>query len=102
MLVSIAVEAATESPDGMRLRHWIPFNASSFDQVPSVEEISKAIVEMAADWTALPTAPVLEADYSGPVLSTGQASAEMFARVPVPKNLGRRLPLTDQRQAQPN
>ncbi|PYR99973.1 MAG: hypothetical protein DMG16_16670 [Acidobacteria bacterium] len=102
MLVSIAVEAATESPDGMRLRHWIPFNASSFDQVPSVEEISKAIVEMAADLTALRTAPVLEADYSGPVLFTGQASAEMFARVLVPNLSGQRLPLTDQQQAQTN
>src|SRR5256884_4465441 len=100
MLVSIAVEAATESPDGMRLRHWIPFNASSFDQVPSVKEISKAIVEMAADLTALRTAPVLEADYSGPVLFTGQASAEMFARVLVPNLSGQRLPLTDQQQSQ--
>src|SRR5206468_1460750 len=81
MLVAITIEAASEAPDGMRVRHWIPFNASSFDQVPSVEEISKSIVKMAADLTALRTAPVLEADYSGPVLFTGQASAEMFARV---------------------
>ena len=56
MLVAITIEAASEAPDGMRVRHWIPFNASSFDQVPSVEEISKAIVEMAADLTALRTA----------------------------------------------
>src|SRR2546426_496065 len=98
MLVSIAVEAATESPDGMRLRHWVPFNASSFEQVPSGEEISKAIVKMAADLTALRAAPVLEADYSGPVLFTGQASAEMFARVLAPNLSGQRLPLTDREQ----
>src|SRR5207249_769081 len=50
----------------------------------------------------LRTAPVLEADYSGPVLFTGQASAEMFARVLAPNLSGQRLPLTDQQQAQTN
>src|SRR4029077_8899889 len=88
--------------DGMRLRHWIPFNAGSFEQVPSAEEIPQAIVKMAADLTALRTAPVLEADYSGPVLFTGQASAEMFARVLAPNLSGQRLPLSDQQQARTN
>src|SRR2546428_5491258 len=68
----------------------------------SVEEVSKSIAKMAADLTALRTAPVLEADYSGPVLFTGQASAEMFARVLVPNLSGQRLPLSDQQQAQTN
>src|ERR1041385_807859 len=30
MLVSVEIQAATEAPDGMRLRHWVPFNVSSF------------------------------------------------------------------------
>src|SRR2546428_2258196 len=68
----------------------------------SVEEVSKSIAKMAADLTALRTAPVLEADYSGPVLFTGQASAEMFARVLAPNLAGPRLALTDQQQAQTN
>jgi predicted Zn-dependent protease len=100
MLVSVEIDAGTEAADGMRLRHWIPFNAGSFEQLPSVAEISKAIRQMAADLTALRTAPVLEADYSGPVLFTGQASAEMFARVLVPNLSGQRLPLSDQQQTQ--
>jgi len=102
MLVSVSIEASTEAPDGMRLRHWIPFNASSFEQLPPAQEISSAIREMAGDLTALRSAPVLEADYSGPVLFTGQASAEMFARVLAPNLSGQRLPLTDQQQAQTN
>src|SRR5205085_6878139 len=57
---------------------------------------------MAQDLTALRKAPVLETDYSGPVLFTGQASAEMFARVLVPNLSGQRLPLTDQQQSQTN
>jgi TldD protein len=102
MLVSVSIEASTEAPDGMRLRHWIPFNANSFEQLPPVQEISSSIRRMAADLTALRSASVLETDYSGPVLFTGQASAEMFARVLAPNLSGQRLPLTDQQQAQTN
>jgi predicted Zn-dependent protease len=99
MLVSIEVDAGTEASDGMRLRHWIPFNAGSFDQIP-IQEISKGVRQMAADLSALRAAPVLDTDYSGPALFTGQASAEMFARVLVPNLSGQRLPLTDQQQTQ--
>jgi predicted Zn-dependent protease len=102
MLVSVEVEGITESADGMRLRHWIPFNVSAFEQLPSREEISKSIRQMASDLSALRSAPVLDADYSGPVLFTGQASAEMFARVLVPNLSGQRLPLTDNQQAPTN
>jgi predicted Zn-dependent protease len=100
MLVSVEVDAGTEATDGMRLRHWIPFNAGSFAQLPSAAEISKAIRQMASDLTVVRSAPVLDADYSGPVLFTGQASAEMFARVLVPNLSGQRLPLSEQQQSQ--
>src|SRR5262245_58114115 len=99
MLVSVQIDAGTEAPDGMRLRHWIPFNAGSFDQLPPAHQIAKAVRQMATDLTALRTAPVLDADYSGPVLFTGQASAEMFARVLAPNLSGQRLPLSEQQQA---
>src|SRR5439155_19489583 len=99
--VSVEIEALTEAPDGMRLRHWIPFNVAGFEQLPSQEEITKSIRQMASDLTALRNAPVLDADYSGPVLFTGQASAEMFARVLVPNLSGQRLPLSDRDQQGP-
>jgi predicted Zn-dependent protease len=100
MLVSLQVEAGTEATDGMRLRHAVPLNVGSFDQLPPTQEITKLIRQMATDLTALRSAPVLDADYSGPVLFTGQASAEMFARVLVPNLSGQRLPLSDQQQGQ--
>ena len=100
LLVSVEVSASTEAADGMRLRHWIPFNAGSFEQLPPAQEVAKTIQQMGADLTALRSAPVLDADYSGPVLLTGQASAEMFARVLAPNLSGQRLPLTDQQQGQ--
>lgn len=98
LIVSVEVEAGTEAPDGMRLRHWVPFNATSFDQLPSTQAIGDSIRRMAADLTALRAAPALDADYSGPVLFTGQASVEMFARVLAPNLSGQRLPLTDREQ----
>ena len=100
MIVFVEVDAGTEAADGMRLRHWVPFNAGSLGQLPDTQEVSKAIRQMASDLTALRSAPVLDADYSGPVLFTGQASAEMFARVLAPNLSGQRLPLSDQQQAQ--
>jgi TldD protein len=100
MLVFLEVEASTETTDGMRLRHWIPFNSTSLGQLPPAQEISDTIRKMAADLTAVRSAPVLDADYSGPVLLTGQASAEMFARVLAPNLSGQRLPLSDQQLSQ--
>jgi TldD protein len=102
LVVFVEVEAGTEAPDGMRLRHWIPFNATSLEQLPSAQAISNSIRRMAADLTALRSAPVLDTDYSGPVLFTGQASAEMFARVLAPNLSGQRLPLTEREQASAN
>jgi TldD protein len=102
VLVSVEVDAGTSAADGMRLRHWIPFNAGAFDQLPPASEITKAIRQMGTDLTNLRSAPVLDADYSGPVLFTGQASAEMFARVLAPNLSGQRLPLSEQQQAQTN
>jgi predicted Zn-dependent protease len=98
-LTSLEVEAGTEAADGMRLRHWIPLNSGNLDQLPAAVEISKAVRQMGADLTALRSAPVLDADYSGPVLFTGQASAEMFARVLAPNLSGQRLPLSEQQQS---
>lgn len=100
MLVFLEIEASSEAADGMRIRHWIPFNATTFDQLPPAQEISREIRKMGAELTAVRSAPVLEADYSGPVLLAGQASAEMFARVLVPNLSGQRLPLSDQQQSQ--
>jgi TldD protein len=100
MLISVEADAETEAPDGMRLRHWIPFNAGGFEQLPSPQEITLAIRQMASELSALRSAPVLASDYSGPVLFTGQASTEMFARVLAPQLSGQRLPLSDQQQAQ--
>lgn len=93
VIVALEIVARTEAADGMRLSHSLPFIAASFDKLPSRSAVSDAIRQMAADLTALRSAPLLDADYSGPVLFTGQASAEMFARVLAPNLSGQRFPL---------
>ena len=98
LVVSIEVEAGIQAPDGMRLSHSIPFNARTFDKLPPAQEIASSIRKLASDLSALRSAPVLDADYSGPVLLTGQASTEMFARVLAPNLSGQRLPLSEREQ----
>jgi len=97
-LVSLEARAATQAPDGMRLRHSIPFYARSLDQLPPAQEIARAIRQMAEELTGLRTAPVLESNYSGPVLFISQASAEMFAQLLAPQLSGQRPPLAEQQQ----
>ena len=98
MIVSLEVNASTQSSDGMRISHTIPFNGRNFEQLPSPESIAQSIRQLASDLTALRSAPVLDANYSGPVLLTGQASAEMFARVLAPNLSGQRGPMFERQQ----
>ncbi len=101
MIVSLEVSAGTQSSDGMRLSHTLPFNVRSVDQLPAAESIAQSIRQLAADLTSLRSAPVLDANYSGPVLMAGQASAEMFARILAPNLSGQRGPMLE-RQLQEN
>jgi TldD protein len=102
MIVTVEVEARTEAEDGMRLSHAIPFNAATFGQLPSAKIVEDTIRQMATDMTALRTAPIFNKDYSGPVLLTGQASAEMFARVLAPNLSGQRFPMSEREQGPAN
>jgi predicted Zn-dependent protease len=77
----------------MRSGLSIPFHARSFDDLPTPAAFAESIRQLAANLTAARTAPVLEMNYSGPVLLTGQPSAEMFARVLAPNLFGQRAPL---------
>ena len=98
LIVSLRANAAVQSPDGMFMSNSVPFNATSFEQLPPAETVSTTIRQLATDLSAVRKAPVLDADYSGPVLLVGQASAEMFARVLAPNLSGQRQPLSDRDQ----
>jgi predicted Zn-dependent protease len=71
----------------------VPFYATSFAQLPSVAEMTKAIKAMAEQVVKLQAAPVLNETYLGPVLFTGPASAEMFAQLLAPEFCSYRPPV---------
>ena len=96
MFVTLEVRAATQAADGMRLRNAIPFYANSVATLPPAAEVVNFIRRLAEELTALRKSPALDETYLGPVLLTGQASAEMFAQVLAPQLSGHRPPLSEQ------
>ena len=99
---SVAVlhaQAATRAPDGMRLKHFVPFHGRGVEDLPAEAEMEAAVRRMASELTALAAAPVL-GDYIGPVLVSGQAAAEFFAQLLGAQLSGHRPPLhEDERMA---
>ena len=93
LLIALQASAPTQAADGMTITISLPFSARTFDEMPSTQEVSNAIRQMAKDVTALRTAPVLDANYSGPALLVGQAATEMFARVLAPNLTEERGPI---------
>lgn len=91
-LAVLYARAATRAPDGMRLKHFVPFYARSAEDLPAEAELEAAVRSMAGELTALAAAPVLD-DYIGPVLVAGQASAELFTQVLGAQLSGHRPPL---------
>lgn len=94
-LVSIVAHGTTQAPDGMKLKHFIPFYAATLKDLPGEAEIADGIRKMAKELTVLTNAPVIE-DYIGPVLFTKQASAELFAQMLAPHFSGERPPLSSE------
>jgi len=97
ILISLVVNASSRTEDGMELKHHIPFYCSSLDTFADDKTIEAGIRKMAQELTALTQAPVME-EYIGPVLFTGQASAELITQIMVPHLSGIRPPLCDNRE----
>ena len=93
-LAVLYARAATRAPDGMRLKHFVPFYERAVEDLPAAAELEAAVRSMASELTALAAAPVLD-DYIGPVLVSGQASSELFAQVLGAQLSGHRPPLLE-------
>jgi len=96
-LISLHIRASTQSPDGMRLKHFVPFYGTDLEELPSEKELAAAIRKIAEELTALTSAPVLES-YIGPVLVAGEAASELFAQILAPQLSGQRPPLLEEQQ----
>ncbi len=81
VMITIEAQASAQAADGMWVGLSTPFYATSFEQLPSLEVMTKSIQQMAEQVTKLQSAPVLNENYLGPVLFAGSASAEMFSQL---------------------
>ncbi len=93
LMISLEASAAAQTADGMWVNLSTPFHATSFEQLPSAADMTKAIQQMAAQVMKLQSAPVLNETYLGPVLFNGPASAEMFAQLLAPEFCSYRPPV---------
>lgn len=93
---SIVVEARTQATDGTVLNDSVAARGRSWDDISDQDDLESRIAAMGANLTARRSAEGLDR-YSGPVLFEGQAAAELFAQVLVPRLLGNRVP-----DAEPN
>lgn len=88
---SIVVEARTQATDGTVLNDSVAARGRSWDGISDRNDLRARIETMGANLTARRSAAGLDR-YSGPVLFEGQAAAELFAQVLVPRLLGNRVP----------
>jgi hypothetical protein len=72
----IDVVAETQAEDGMKLRDFVPFTALEPSGLPPLAEMEKGVRAMAAELTAMRTAPIAETG-SGAVLFEGLAAAQL-------------------------
>ncbi len=78
--VHIGISAAAQAADGMPISDFIAYEVPMPDQLPPEETLKKAVDSMARELVALKHAPVMD-EYTGPVMFTGQASAEVFGQI---------------------
>ena len=83
--------AETRAPDGTVLHDFVVEGGTSWDEVADREALTARINAMGKRLAARRVATDAER-YIGPVLFEGQAAAELFAQVMVPRLLGRRRP----------
>ena len=88
---SIVVEASTQATDGTVLNDSVAARGRSWDDISDRSGLESRVAAMGANLTARRAAEGLDR-YSGPVLFEGQAAAELFAQVLVPRLLGNRVP----------
>jgi hypothetical protein len=93
-IIAVIIQAVTQTDDGMRLKHFIPFYASHHNQLPTTKTLVSASHRLASQLSQLAQAPSSDEDYTGPVLFQKQAAAELILQVMAPHFSGQRPPLS--------
>lgn len=78
-LYEMAFSCHTQAPDGMSLSRDAAFNVSNIKELPTASEFTARAAKLAGALKELRDAPMVEEEYRGPVLFSGDASAAIFA-----------------------
>jgi predicted Zn-dependent protease len=89
--------ATAYADDGAALKDYVRFIVPLPGDFPDEKDLERAVRDMAAELTALQSAPVIE-DYDGPVLFTQSAAADLMVRAVGLQCVGQRLPESDMPQ----
>ncbi|MDE0420253.1 MAG: metallopeptidase TldD-related protein [Gammaproteobacteria bacterium] len=92
---SLTVRAQAQAEDGTILHDFVTTNGLVWDDVSASDALEAEVKAMGMAVSARVSAPKLDERYTGPVLFEGQAAAELFAQVFVPRLLGTRMPDTE-------
>lgn len=91
---SIVIEAHTQAGDGTVLDDSVATYGNSWDEVDDRQTLEAHVESIGNSLTARRAATAFER-YNGPVLFEGQAAAELFAQVFMPRLVGTRVPDVD-------
>jgi len=94
----VVVSAGTQSADGTLVQDAVTAYGTTWDEIDDPEGLEAKVTAMGQAITARRSADDIDR-YLGPVLFEGQAAAEIFARVMVPRLLGIRVPDTEPQYA---
>ena len=86
----MSVGCNTQAADGMSLSRDNGFYATNLKGLPSAADFTARSAKLAASLKDLRDAPLVEEDYRGPVLFSGDASASVFAELVGENILGRK------------
>ncbi len=95
LFTGIEIAAYTQAGDGMPLANYFTAFSLAPKDLPAPDSLRKAAIEVAEKLMQIRDAPILDEPYSGPVLFTGNAAAELFAQSFAPNLVAQREPLTD-------
>ena len=91
------IEAAVfaQAIDGMPIGDSYAIFSKDPDEFPSIDSLSKTFHKLASTFVSVLNAKTLDEPYSGPVLFTEQAAAELIAQVFAPQLVAMRTPMTE-------
>ncbi len=90
-MASIVIKAHTQAVSGVVLDDSLAAYGASWEEVSDHQTLQTGIQDIGARLAARRSASTID-QYNGPVLFEGQAAAELFAQVLVPRLLGSRIP----------